>query len=269
MKTNKPNHHRSLTPVAALAGVLLLVLQSFTAQADPASEGRQLLQQTLEAHGGLEKWNAYQTLAYTMKGFPLTPEIAQTNRSRVNLKTRQNRIDGSGFVVAFDGKNAWSTPKPKASGLPSRFVTLGSFYFVGIPFVFADAGVQVESTGKQTFLGKPYDTLRITFGKQVGHSSDDNYVVFLDPASHRVALIHHNVTEVYAPDQRVTWVYDEYQNQDGLWIPKKLTYFGGWNPSPDVASGKSYTVSEIALDRVAPEAALYTAPQGASINDQP
>lgn len=234
--------------------------------ADDAGQAR--LAQVLEAHGGLDKWQSFGTLAYTMKDFPLSEQIAQENRSTVDLVSRQNRIEGPGYTVGFDGENAWSVPGPKSSGLPSRFVNLGSFYFIGLPFVLADPGVNVADSGKSTFQGKEYDTLTVTFGEGVGHSDDDNYVVFIEPETNRVALIHHNVTELYDEATRVTWVYNGYTEVNGLQIPSKLTFYQGWNENPDPATGATYTVENIELKKDRPDNSIYQAPETASINDQ-
>lgn len=85
-----------------------------------------------------------------------------------------------------------------------------------------------------------------------------------------MALIHHNVTELYEKETRVTWVYNDYTpvGPSGLLLPAKLTLYQGCSDSPDVDAGASYTVGDYRVNKDQPKASLYQAPANASINDQ-
>ncbi len=151
-------HRLSRFLVRPLAVLMLLMTLVITAHspARQASQAKSPLAATFKAHGGLNLFRTFGTMAYTKNGFPLSAPMSKTNRSTVDLKTRNNRIDGDGFTVAWDGKWAWSTPGPDAVGLPPRFVTLGSFYLIGMPFVFGDDGVVLTDAGTDYFRGKRY-----------------------------------------------------------------------------------------------------------------
>ena len=134
------------------------------------------LAQTFKAHGGLDDWRQQRTFVYTLNGFPLSPQVIKPNTSIVDLHRRYNRIEGVGFTVGFDGSRAWSVPGPDAVGLPPRFVSLGSFYFIGMPFVFGDDGIVLEDQGAGTFRGETYRMVRVSYAARVGYSSEDDYV---------------------------------------------------------------------------------------------
>ena len=153
------------------------------------------LAKTLAAHGGISRWQQQRTFSYRLNGFPLSPQAAKPNTSTVDLLHRRNRIVGEGFTVGFDGKEAWATPTAKAAGLPARFFSLGSFYFIGMPFVFADAGVHVEELPRASFRGKEYRVLRATYARGVGYTPDDDYVLYVDQETGMLKLIHHAVME--------------------------------------------------------------------------
>ena len=256
------NPIRSLGTLA-LGAVLLL--SGLTAQAAPTSDHP--LSATFAAHGDLERFQQQRSMTYTMNGFPLSEAMARPNRSIVDLQTRRNRIDGDGFTVAFDGARAWSTPGPDAAGLPSRFVTLGSFYFIGMPFVFGDDGVVVTPQGTQTFRGTSYDVMRVSYRTGTGHTSKDDYMIFIEPTSRRLALIHHSVTENEAVE-RVTWTFDEWQTVNGLLVPARMTFYAGWNPD-DPGEGASFTIEDVRITDRAPDAMLYQAPDHAATDDRP
>jgi len=257
----------TLVVSSLLLGAALLISCTTSPDHVAAGTSSSALAPTLEAHGGLERFRSRRQFAYTMDGFPLSPQMAKRNRSTVDLHRRFNRIDGDGFVVGFDGAAAWSTPGPDAAGLPSRFVTLGSFYFIGMPFVFADEGVTVTAAGTQTFRGKPYRVLHVSYDRGTGYTSKDDYNVFVDPRTDRVALINHSVTE--NPDiDRVTWVFDRWQRVDGLLVPSQMTFFAGWNPE-DPGDGATFTVEDVVFSKIAPDAGLYTRPADAVTTARP
>lgn len=225
------------------------------------------LDQTFKAHGGISKWQEQHALSYTMVGFPLTPQVAKPNKSTVDLKNRYNRIESDDFVVGFNGEKGWCVPNQEAVGLKPRFFSLGSFYFVGIPFVFADPGVVLEDAGEAMFKGKTYKLVKVGYKTGTGHTSKDDYHIFIDPDTSMLALINHSVTEV--PDvERVTWVYNEWQNVDGLLIPSSITFYAGWNPD-EPGKGSIYTIENAKFSKVSPDVSIYQPPENAVIDDSP
>ena len=132
-----------------------------------------------------------------------------------------------------------------------------------MPFVFADQGTIIKDMGMGTFGGKTYHVLEVRYQAGVGYSSEDDFVVFIDPKTDRLALIHHSVTE--SPDvERVTWVFDDWQRVSGLIIPARMTFYSGWNPD-DPGKGASFTVENAQLSTQAPNPAIYNPPAGAVI----
>ena len=117
--------------------------------ADSYAEYDDPLAKTYEAHGGLDKWNSMSELKYTLVGFPLSPQVQEASVSTVDLNTRNNTITSEGYTVGFNGSEAWASPSMEAVGLPPRFYALGSFYYIGIPFVFADEGTVVKDAGTE------------------------------------------------------------------------------------------------------------------------
>ncbi len=241
--------------------ILLITLKfSFAANENP-------LEMTLNAHGGLEKWQEQSAMIYTMIGFPLSPQVAKPNESTVDLKNRYNRIKSEEFTVGFNGETAWAVPGPEAVGLKPRFFSLGSFYFNGMPFVFADPGVVLTDAGTTTFQGKSYRLIKADFKKGTGYTSKDDFHLLIDPESNKLALINHSVSEI--PEvERVTWVFDEWQNVNGLLMPSKVTYYPGWSPD-DPGEGATYTIEELKFSSDQPDKAIYEAPANAVIDTSP
>lgn len=215
------------------------------------------MQKTFDAHGGLDRWRAQRQFSYALDGFPLSQQVARPHRQTVDLRTRRNRIESEGFTVGFNGKVAWSVPGPDAVGLPIRFFNLGSFYFIGMPFVFGDDGVVLQEKGYGTFDGKTYRVVDVRYAGETGHSSEDQYTLFIDPETNRLALINHSVTEIGI--ERVTWVFDEWQQVNGFIVPARMTFHQGWNPE-NPGDGATFTITDVTFDAIAPDRAIYAQP---------
>ncbi|MEM9419511.1 MAG: hypothetical protein AAGA25_10750 [Planctomycetota bacterium] len=256
---------RSSVPSRFAAGLALASAASLLGSAALAEDSDRLepIQATIDAHGGLETWQQQGTLTYTLTGFPLSEPMSQPNTSTIDLRSRANRIDGQGFTVGWNGEQAWSTGGPNSSGLPSRFVTLGSFYFLGMPFVFADPGTVITERGEVDFAGQTYRSVGVGYEQGIGSTAEDDYVLLVDPDTDRLYAIHHSVTETGV--ERVTWVFNEWQEQDGLLAPAQLTFYVGWNPS-DPGEGAVTQVSELDFRTQRPDAAIYRVPADATID---
>ncbi len=224
----------------------------------PLQQASHPLTKTFDAHGGLSQWKKHKSFTYTLNGFPLSQQVAQPNTTTVDLEQRLHRIDSHLFTAGYDGQQAWAQPNDKALGLPPRFYLLGSFYFIGMPFVFSDPGVQASNNGILSFRGSDYNSYKITFSSGVGHSEKDEYIILVNPQTNELALIHHSVSE--NPDvDRVTWVFNEWQEISGLKVPAKMTFYPGWNPTGN-DPGTSFTIENVGFSQKRPSIALFKRP---------
>lgn len=216
------------------------------------------LTKTFEAHGGLKKWQNQRTMRYTLNGFPLSKQVALPNTATADLHKRHHYIQGQNFQAGYDGENTWALPDNQALGLPPRFFTLGSFYFIAMPFVFADPGVIVQEQGTTTFRNRSFREYHVGFKSDTGHTSEDEYVLLVDPETNRLALIHHSVTE--NPDiDRVTWIFDEWKKSSGLLMPARMTFLPGWNPQ-NHESGNSFVIENLSFSQNSPDPKQFIKP---------
>lgn len=250
-----------------LVVMALVMVFSFNEDLYAEANTKNPLAGTFEAHGGLDAIAAKGTMIYTLEGFPLTPQVAKPNTSTVDLKNRYNLIKSQDFTVGFNGESAWSEPGPDAVGLPPRFFTLGSFYFIGMPFVFSDQGTVITDAGTARFKGKTYRAVNIGYKTGTGYTSKDDYVLLIDPDTNRLALIHHSVTE-NADVDRVTWAFNEWQEVQGVLVPAKLTFYPGWNPG-DPGEGFVTIIKDVSFSEDTPDPSIYNPPSGAVIDNSP
>lgn len=256
-------HIKLLTFISAL--LLTLSLSSTEIFADAHEEN--LLSETFEAHGGLEKWNEKKALTYTIQGLPLSPHVEKPNNFTVDLVKRYTHVEGEGFVLGFNGKEDWVNPDMEAVGVPPRLYSMAMFYYVGMPFVFADKGVIVKDAGTGSYNGKEYKKLEISYKTGTGYTSKDKYEVFIDKETNQLALLNNTVSE--NPDvEIVTWVFNEWQTVDGLTVPSKLTFIPGWNPE-NPGEGAAVLVDDLNFSTQSPNPEIFNPPADAVIVDSP
>lgn len=222
----------------------------------------ELLDQMLAAHGGLDRYRAFGGMQYTMIGFPLSEKTRMPNTSTVDLVTRWNRIEGQGYTVGFDGQSSWSMPVATASGVPTRLYVLGSFYYMGMPWVFADSGVTLKDGGIRNYRSRTYRILRASYATGTGYSDADDYELFIDSTTKRLALIDHSVTEIKI--ERVTWEFADWHEVDGLCVPGKLVYREGFTPDPP-SQGTVTEVRDVSFTNGRPSPSIFAPPPGAVV----
>ncbi|MEO1012762.1 MAG: hypothetical protein AAFX53_15780, partial [Bacteroidota bacterium] len=126
-------------------------------------KGNSLLEKCLKAHGSLERWKSFEGLEYNLndKG-KMVYQLTQ-------LKDRRAYIKSKKYEVGFDGKVAWAKPDAnEVSGKSAAFYYNLDFYFIGVPFLLKDPGVNAVYAEKVMVNGKEYESLKITFGSHVG-----------------------------------------------------------------------------------------------------
>ena len=113
-----------------------------------ATPGGLLIAESIEAQGGLEKWLDEEVLEFRWiyhmsdRG----PKAVVNTLQRVDLHSRiaKHEASDSDIVFGWNGTDAWIHPADASFTPPPRFWALTPFYFVGVPFVFADLDANFE-----------------------------------------------------------------------------------------------------------------------------
>ncbi|MEM1320816.1 MAG: DUF6503 family protein [Bacteroidota bacterium] len=227
----------------------------------PQQNFPQLFKQVLTAHGSLSQWRKMKTLKFT-RG---TGEDAVYHL--INLATRDEVMtkDGS-YTLGFQGKSMWVAPNKEAfPGKSPRFYRNLHFYFFALPFVLADPGVNLSDEGEKTTGGQRYRILKATFNAGVGDAPEDQYILYIDPATYRIAMINYSVT--YFDNSKATQynalVYD-WQEVDGLLVPSS---FIGYKWEDNALGDKRYEApfSKVAFDKAAIPASAFAPTPGAFV----
>ena len=166
--------------------------------AAPASPGKELLDEAIEAHGGIEKWRNNGLLkfrwTYHMTDRGATVDTVQTVDpvSLAVVHTVPN--SDTSFGRTADGKYWVSPPNTKVMP-PVQFWALTPTWFIGIPFVFDDDQITAELLNeKKSFQGNDYTQVKLTYASSAGESPDDYYVLLINPETKVVRGAYYTVT---------------------------------------------------------------------------
>lgn len=195
-----------ITSLASAALVILAVGCGKNETASAPDEARQLVMDSIQAHGGAEKWYGNGQLQFrwtyhmTDKGADaVTDTIETVDPSTMDVV---HEVVGSDIRFGMSGGESWIRPKETVFTPPPRFWALTPFYFIGMPFVFNDPNANFEKLAEpMAFEGKDYAQVKVTYSKEAGDSPDDYYVLLIDPETKLTKGAYYIVTsKLVAPD---------------------------------------------------------------------
>ena len=198
------------------------------------TEAGRLVWNAIEYHGGLSKWwnNGPLFFRFNYRPKPGTGTIRDTYETADywNSKTRHQRAIDTGQEYGWSGSSAWLYPDTLQMPYNVRFWSLTPYYFAGIPFVFADEGINLSLEEDTEYDGKTYHIVRVTFGEGVGDAPDDYYVLYITPGTHRIAAIRYIVSfpgyfKNGGHTQEKLMTYEGEQTVNGIIFPEKHRTF--------------------------------------------
>jgi hypothetical protein len=180
-----------------LSEIILAFLFSpncFAAPDYASDETKRVIEAMVEAHGGIDRWRAAPSIRfdnvfhnnYAGKGefaWWIVHEV-------IDQKTRRAWQDWpmDDSRIGFDGKTVWSTNW--THGNPSAFMVHFFYYFVNLPWLTQDDGVQLSAATRFNWPGteEEFYEIRMTFdaAPSVGKSAKDFYVLYIHPETYRL-----------------------------------------------------------------------------------
>jgi len=247
--------------------VLILIMAQLPALCLAQLEG------AYDAHGGLDTYKKQGTLEYD-QSMELGGAINLSDHQLFDLNSRNVLITSDSYTIGFDGKEAWITPGAEALGIQPRFYALTPFYFFGLPFLFADEGANLKPLGTKELGGKEYDVVKVTFDKGVGDTPDDDYYAFIDKDTKLLKVATYIVT--YPPLmqgksvdelERHAAVYDEWQEVEGLTVPKKVVFYEWTDEKLSDQPRGFMTFENVTFKETSPDPSVFHKPQGAQVDN--
>lgn len=182
-----------------------------------------------DAHGGIDAWNAFESLYFEIE----KPE--GNDKYDVALKSRKSLITSQYHLLGFDGENVWlknlDTVTYKSN--PKFYYNL-MFYFYAMPFVLGDDGINYSEAEPLEFEGTTYPGLSISYDSGVGESPEDEYILYYHPETFKMEWLGYTVT-YFSKEKGKEFhfiKYSDWQEASGLQLPKTLTWYNYENNKP-------------------------------------
>lgn len=206
-----------------------------------------------KAHGTVEKWNTMENLEFTMK------KETGDEKTTTDLKSRKSLIETKDFTIGYNGKEPWLKENGdyKYKGNPQFYYNL-MFYFYAMPFVLADDGITYTNVEPLKADGKEYPGIRISYGSGVGESPEDEYIIYYDAETNKMAWLGYTVT-FFSKKKSTEWhfiKYADWQTVNGVVLPARLE----WYKSEGFKIGEKrndLVFANIVLSEAQPKAAIF------------
>lgn len=217
-----------------------------------------ILNKIFEAHGGLENWEKMNSFSFKVQKSD-GAEVHMTD-----LKSRKTRIEAETFTLGFDGRNVWKLDPDQTFKGNSNFYYSLIFYFHAMPFIISDPGAFYTERKDVVFERKNLGAIHIGFGRSVGDSPDDEYIIYYDKETNRMEWLGYTVT-YFEGEKSTEWhliKYDQWLEENGLLLPEKLIWYDVKNEKP-VKPSQTMSFSEVEVSETPPDDSLFTAPPNA------
>jgi hypothetical protein len=213
------------------------------------------------AHGGVDTWKEMQTLKFTID------KKSGKETITTDLYNRKAFVQMPKHTIGFDGQDVWLKKQDTTSfkGNPKFYYNL-MFYFYAMPFVLADDGIVYKEAKPLDFEGKTYPGIKISYQSGVGESPEDEYIVYYDSETNKMAWLGYTVT-FFSKEKGKEFhfiKYSEWQNVNGVQLPKTLTWYNYKNNMP-TTKRNDVEFSDVRLTEMKMKAKVFAKPEGAEV----
>jgi hypothetical protein len=222
------------------------------------------IQNIFKAHGGLKQWLHMENLSFAMNG----KNGKETHT--ISLKNRLSKIKSEDWTIGYDGSHVWLLENEKdAYKGNARFYHNLMFYFYAMPFVLGDEGIKYTQLDPTTLDGMEYNAIKISYGSGVGDSPEDEYILYYNKATSQMEWLGYTVT--YTENKKSSdWHfirYADWQQVNGLLLPKKLTWYTVENNLP-VKKRNDMNFEQVTITETAIAPSVFEKPEAAVISER-
>lgn len=206
------------------------------------TRGREVLNAMVDAHGGIERWKAFNFVHakvsdawFSKMIFALVVPFAD-NPEYVILSAYTQRLP-DGRLEFPGGENAghtwvirgdeFITKAPGEAPVTERLaddairslLSMNFLFLPGMPFYLHTAD-RVSSLGRETIDGRVYDKIFLSWGDYAPQTNIDQWVVWVDAETHLLSYVHLTARQAGMSQQFVLRAYD-YVDAQGLQVASK------------------------------------------------
>ncbi|MGZ0709532.1 hypothetical protein ACWPKO_14480 [Coraliomargarita sp. W4R53] len=215
-----------------------------------SNPGRDLVMDSIQAHGGTEKWYNNGLLQYRWKHHRSDKGSGNISETIQTVDPRSldvmHEVPGQGIHFGQYQGQYWISPQGTQFSPPVKFWALTPYYFIGIPFVFNDENAIFELLPDlKAFEGEDYAQVKVTYTQEAGDSPDDYYVLLIDPETKLTRgayyIVTHSLVAPNGPGPEKFISLDNLVDVDGIQIASGLRTF----PMKDGMIGEQMRFTEV------------------------
>jgi hypothetical protein len=241
----------------------------------------EIVWESINTHGGLTQWFGNGPMHFRFNYQPLGDGTTRDTFQTIDTwsaRARHQMADDRDTEFGWDGEKAWVKPADAELSVNARFWALTPYYFIGMPFVLADPGVNLELIGDKKLArgegekaeSKTYKVVKATFGEGVGDAPDDYYVLYFDQNQSELRALRYVVSYPgFFPDgghspEKIMF-FDGEQTAEGITLAERLPTHK-WDAEAERPLEKvtDIEVSELAFRPDTP-ADYFEVPEGAKV----
>ena len=219
------------------------------------------LNKVYNAHGGIDNWNKFSSLTFTMQ------KSSGKEQTITDLKKRYSLIEMPNHSIGYNGEVVWLHSKDTTAykGNPKFYYNL-MFYFCAMPFILGDDGIHYEESKPLVFEGKSFLGIKISYEKGIGESPDDEYIMYYDPETYKMSWLAYTVTYFTQEKSKEFHFlqYTNWQEIEGLLLPETITWYNYENNKP-TSQRNNITFTEVTISKEKPDSGLFQKPENAQI----
>ncbi|MGB3776031.1 MAG: DUF6503 family protein [Leeuwenhoekiella sp.] len=211
-----------------------------------------------EAHGGIARWKNMNSLYFERA---MGEDFEKTT---VDLKTRKSITETNNYTLGYDGDKTWLVQdstymNPDRAGYMYNLM----FYFLAMPFVLADEGINFSNADTLKIDGAEYPGVRISYKDGTGSSDKDEYIVYSDPETHKMKWLAYTAT--FGSEERSkNFSYIKYANWkdvNGLSLPTLLQWYEVEDGKPTNTLRSEQLFSNLKLSSQELETGIFEKPE--------
>lgn len=185
-----------------LVTVAFAGLATYGCVAEPPGPAQALIDDWIDAAGGLEAWRQVHDARFTVVTVWLDstgaevrrrPRFVWIKKNPERARIERDELEGH-YVQAHDGTTAWATldgsrlPSSERAAAEALYVGRDVVYWFGLPYKLKDPGVFFSYISPDS-LG--YAGARVTFSEQVGEHPGDRYFYYFSDDSPFPVEVHY------------------------------------------------------------------------------
>jgi len=211
-----------------------------------AQEARQLIDKVVEANGGKNALQRLKDVSYDYSFMIKDNKVEDISKERYIFNGEASfaeytkrqvyalpQMPGKKYTQFFNGHKSVSEMDGKIiteqqPAFYGHILRKTNYYWFTMMFKLSDPGVNHKMLASRNVDGTTYKIVEMTFGENIGESSKDRYILYINPKTYRIDQFLYNATGFGVTQPSIMKV--KYEKIDGVYLSTYRKYApADWN----------------------------------------